>query len=235
LIFFSRNNGAADVTDEALDSSPQLVRKAIFNRLRADILSCTLRPGSQLQERQLVERYQVSKSPIRDALLKLEEENLIEVLPRKGYRVNPISLADAHELYEMRHMLERECILRMIDSAPARVIDALDEFRMTVAPTDLPNWIDYNASFHTYLAVHSGSKRLARISCNVIDQAQRLTYVSVTSDNERDLTDYIGEHETIIDAIQRRDRRQAAALARDHIDNSRRRVFEALGNAPVIA
>jgi GntR family transcriptional regulator, rspAB operon transcriptional repressor len=223
------------MSEEVLDGGPQLVRTAIFNRLRADILSCALRPGSQLQERQLVERYEVSKSPIRDALLKLEEENLVEVLPRKGYRVNPISLADAHELYDMRHMLERECILRMIDNAPARVIDALDDFRMTVAPTDLPNWIKYNTSFHTYLAVHSGSKRLARISCNIIDQAQRLTYVSVTSSDQMDLTDYISEHETIIDAIQRRDRRQATAFARDHIDSSRRRVFEALGNATVIA
>lgn len=223
------------MNQEVLEGGPQLVRTAIFNRLRADILSCALRPGSQLQERQLVERYQVSKSPIRDALLKLEEENLVEVLPRKGYRVNPISLADAHELYDMRQMLERESIMRMIDSAPARVIDALDEFRMPVAPTDLPNWIEYNISFHTYLAVNSGNKRLARISCNIIDQAQRLTYVSVTSSDEMDLTDYVSEHEAIIDAIQRRDRRQATALARDHIDSSRRRVFEALGNAAVIA
>jgi GntR family transcriptional regulator, rspAB operon transcriptional repressor len=223
------------MSDEVLEGGTQLVRTTIFNRLRADILSCVLRPGSQLQERQLVERYEVSKSPIRDALLKLEEENLVEVLPRKGYRVNPISLADAHELYDMRHMLERECILRMIDNAPARVIEALDDFRMTIAPTDLPNWIEYNTSFHTYLAVHSGNKRLARISCNIIDQAQRLTYVSVTSTDQMDLTNYVSEHETIIDAIQRRDRRQATALARDHIDNSRRRVFEALGNATVIA
>ena len=75
--------GESCVTEESADNR-RLVRTSVFQQLRADILSCALRPGSQLQERQLVERFQVSKSPIRDALLKLEEQNLIEVLPRKG-------------------------------------------------------------------------------------------------------------------------------------------------------
>ena len=66
---------------EGADDSPLLVRTSIYQRLRAAILSCALRPGAQIQERQLAELYQVSKSPIRDALLKLEEQNLIEVMP----------------------------------------------------------------------------------------------------------------------------------------------------------
>ena len=76
-----------------LPVSVPLIRTSVYERIRGEILSCALRPGTQLQERDLALRYEVSKSPIRDALLRLQEQNLIEVLPRKGYRVRPVSVA----------------------------------------------------------------------------------------------------------------------------------------------
>ncbi len=220
---------------EEVEDGRLLVRTSVFQRLRADILSCSLRPGVQIQEKQLAERFQVSKSPIRDALLKLEEQNLVEVMPRKGYRVKPISVSDARELYEMRQLLERECISRMIDGAAPDVLDALETFRTMAPPIELPNWIEYNRAFHAFLAANCGNSRLARVSCDVIDQFDRLTYVSVTSRDELTLADFVAEHGGIIDAIQRRDRRQAISLARDHVEGSRRRVLEALESASVIA
>lgn len=222
------------MTDQSL-ASRTLVRTSVFQQLRADILSCVLRPGSQIQERQLAERFQVSKSPIRDALLKLEEQNLIEVLPRKGYRVKPISLADARELYELRQLLERECVSGLIENAGPDVLATLDDFRMVTEPINLPAWIAYNRAFHSFLATHCGNARLARMACDVIDQFDRLTYVSITSRDALDLDDFNAEHGRIIDAIQRRDRRQALVLIRDHVESSRRRVLDALGSAAVVA
>ncbi len=221
------------VTEETVKNR-RLVRTSIFQQLRADILSCVLRPGSQLQERQLVERFQVSKSPIRDALMKLEEHNLIEVLPRKGYRVKPVSVADARELYELRQLLERECVAGLIENASPDVLSQLDQFRNMKGPLELSAWIAYNRSFHSYLAMHCGNSRLARLAKDVIEQFDRLTYVSVTSRDELKLTDFNAEHGRIIDAIQRRDRRKALALIRDHVESSRRRVLEALENAAVV-
>ena len=84
----------------------------------------TLRPGTQLQEKDLAEKYGVSKSPIRDALLRLQEQHLIEVLPRKGYRVTPIKMNEIGEMYEMRSILECSCVRRLIDEARTGV-DAL--------------------------------------------------------------------------------------------------------------
>jgi DNA-binding GntR family transcriptional regulator len=220
---------------EEVAELPLLVRTSVYQRLRAEILSCSLRPGSQIQERQLVERFQVSKSPIRDALLKLEEQNLVEVMPRKGYRVKRISLADARELYEMRQILERECIVRLIDSAPDSVLAELDQFRSMNQPIELPDWIDYNRRFHGFLADRCGNSRLARAAREVIEQFDRLTYMSVTSNEASSLADFIAQHGAMIDAIQRRDKRQALALARDHVDGSRRRVLDALESLSVIA
>jgi DNA-binding GntR family transcriptional regulator len=220
---------------EGADTSPLLVRTSVYQQLRAAILSCALRPGTQIQERQLAEFYQVSKSPIRDALLKLEEQNLVEVMPRKGYRVKRISLTDARELYEMRQILERESIIRLLDSASDETLSALDAFRTLPSPIELPNWIEYNSAFHGFLAANCGNSRLARAGCEAIEQYERLTYVSVTSSNELSLDDFVAEHGAIINAIQRRDRRQALALARDHIESSRRRVLDALESLSVIA
>jgi DNA-binding GntR family transcriptional regulator len=220
---------------EKAERSPSLVRTTIYLRLRAKILSCVLRPGTQLQEKQLAEMFQVSKSPIRDALLKLEEQNLVEVMPRKGYRVKRVSLSDARELYEMRLILERECVTRLVDSGPSETLAAMDKFRQLPSPIELSDWIDYNTAFHTFIALHCGNARLARVACEAIEQYERLTYVSVTSSDELSLSDFVAEHAAIIDAIQRRDKRQAVALARDHIESSRRRVLDALENLSVIA
>lgn len=222
------------MVDEAGDF-PLLVRTSVYQRLRAEILSCNLRPGSQIQERQLVERFQVSKSPIRDALLKLEEQNLVEVMPRKGYRVKRISLADARELYEMRQILERECIVRLIDQASDATLAELDQFRSMSQPIELPDWIDYNRRFHAFLAERCGNSRLARAAREVLEQFDRLTHMSVTSSDSLSLADFIAQHVAMIDAIQRRDKRQAIALARDHVEGSRRRVLDALESLSVIA
>jgi len=174
---------------EGADESPLLVRTSIYQQLRAAILSCALRPGTQIQERQLVEQYQVSKSPIRDALLKLEEQNLIEVMPRKGYRVKRISLTDARELYEMRQLLERESILRLVETANDETLSALDAFRTLPSPIELPRWIEYNSAFHRFIAANCGNSRLARAGCEAIEQYERLTYVSVTSSGAFSLAD----------------------------------------------
>ena len=81
-----------------------LIRDDVHERMRAEILTCTLKPGSLVQENDLALRYGVSKSPVRDAFLRLSQQGLVEVLPRKGYRIKPISVADAAEMYEMRRL-----------------------------------------------------------------------------------------------------------------------------------
>lgn len=217
------------------DEARELTRTTIYRRLRADILSCVLRPGSQIQERQLCEHFSVSKSPIRDALLKLEEQNLIEILPRKGYRVKPISLADARELYEMRLILERECVGRLVDVAPDEALRSLDVYRVAPgAHVELADWIEYNRSFHGALADGSGNTRLARTTREVIEQFDRFTYTSVAQSGPQGRERFGAEHVLLIDAIQKRDKRQALAVARDHVEASRRRVLDSLENPTIV-
>ncbi|MCC5971127.1 MAG: GntR family transcriptional regulator [Pararhodobacter sp.] len=222
------------MTMQKSDNPRDLARDNVYQKLRSEVLSCELRPGQLLQERDLVGRLNVSKSPIRDALLKLEEQGLIEVLPRKGYRVRRIDISDVRDMYGLRQILERECIALMIDSAPAAVLEGLEAFRQGPPSPDLATWIDYNRAFHTYIAVHCGNARLARIAQEMIEQFDRFTYVSVTSSDDLSLDLFVREHGEIIDAIRAGNKRLATARARDHIQSSRKRVLDSLQNASIV-
>src|SRR5688500_16695365 len=92
----------------------KLLRDDIYARIKEAVLSCEIAPGAGMREQELAAQFGVSKSPVRDALHRLQSEGLIEVLPRKGYRVKVISLEDALELYEMRIILECACTERMV-------------------------------------------------------------------------------------------------------------------------
>lgn len=210
-----------------------LARVNVYNQLRNEILSCTLRPGRLLQERELAERFCVSKSPVRDALLRLGEQNLIQILPRRGYRVTPISTVDMRELYDMRAILERECAIRLLDVASDKTLHSLDEFRAAPKSRELKDWIAYNRTFHIAMAENCGNTRLARATREVIEQFDRMTVVSVTYDQALDLSKFEKEHITIIDAVQKRDRRTALSLIKTHIESSRRRTVKALESMTV--
>src|SRR6201986_347043 len=106
-----------------------LLRDDVYERLRDDILACTLAPGDDMREQELAERYGVSRQPVREALLRLEREHLVTVQPRQGYRVNPISLSDARDLLRFRLALEPACVAEAIGNAPQAVLRALDEYR----------------------------------------------------------------------------------------------------------
>jgi DNA-binding GntR family transcriptional regulator len=212
----------------------RLVRDGVYARLRDAILSCALQPGAEIHEQDLASRYQVSKSPIRDALLRLQEQRLVEVLPRKGYRVRPVSVADAVETYEMRDLLERACVIRTIEEASDAAIRALEPFRTAPRDLDPPGWIAYNRRFHIAIASSCGNTRLARAAIEVIEQFDRLTYVSVSGlPRGGGLQKFVEEHAAIIDAIRRRDKRRAQALVRSHVESSRKRTLAAIAN-PII-
>jgi DNA-binding GntR family transcriptional regulator len=221
-------------------SGSGLVREGVYARLRDAILSCALAPGARIHEQALAAHYKVSKSPIRDALLRLEAQQLVEVEPRKGYRVRPISVADAVEMYEMRELLERACVTRAIERATDVDLAALDAFRSVPRGSDLPAWIAYNRRFHIAVAACCGNARLARAAIEVIEQFDRFTFVSVanaamrTAPKGAALQQFVDEHAAIIEALQRRDKRGAQALVRSHVASSRKRTLDAIANPAIV-
>ena len=209
-----------------------LLRDNIYDSLRSDILMCRIAPGDDMREQDLAERYAVSRQPVREALLRLEREHLVTVQPRQGYRVNPISLADARDLLRFRLALEPACVAEAIAHADQEVLQALDEFRLFTGNRE--DFIAYNRGFHCALAHASGNRRMAAAACDLIEQADRLVRVSIANLRGHDPAQLVAEHVDLIAAMQRRDARGASRIIKAHIQKTEKRVLPALARNAVI-
>jgi DNA-binding GntR family transcriptional regulator len=213
-------------------TNSMLLRDNIYDNLRADILMCRIAPGDDMREQDLAERYAVSRQPVREALLRLEREHLVTVQPRQGYRVNPISLADARDLLRFRLALEPACVAEAIERADQDVLQALDEFRLFTGNRE--DFIAYNRGFHCALAHASGNRRMAAAACDLIEQADRLVRVSIANLRGHDPAQLVAEHVDLIEAMQQRDARGAGRIIRAHIQKTEKRVLPALARNAVI-
>ncbi|TLX40678.1 GntR family transcriptional regulator [Xanthobacter autotrophicus] len=221
-----------DSSSDIAVAVPSLLRDAVYARLREEILGCRLTPGEELREQELAARFDVSKQPVREALLRLEQERLITVLPRQGYRVNPVSLADARDIFRFREVMEPACAADAARTAADAALKALDAFREF--DSGKMDFIKYNRAFHVAVAMCSPHRRMREEVANLVAQADRLVLVSIGAIEGRDPDRLIAEHAAIIDALQARNGRQAARLLRDHIADAEKRVVAALTRHAVI-
>lgn len=209
-----------------------LLRDNIYAAIRADILTCTLRPGAEMREHELAAQYAVSRQPVREALLRLERERLVTVHSRQGYQVNRVSVSDARDLLRFRLAIEPACASAAAENATGSELSRLDAFR---EPADGADFIAENRAFHIALADASGNRRMAATVRDLVEQADRLVRLSLDSIRGRDPAQLIDEHGLIIDALQRRDGRGAKRLVREHVARAERRILTALERSAVIA
>lgn len=212
-----------------------LVRNRVYELVRREILSCSILPGSELREADLAERFGVSKSPVRDAMQKLELEGLVEIEPRRGHRVRPISIKDAEDMLELRLILESACVRKVAIVASDAELKALDRWR-DADRSSMPVFVEYNRNFHHHLAVLSQNRRLAEETRRVMDLYERLCMVSLSAiidpgGSEGPLRD----HNEIIDALQARNGNAAARVVRRHVGKSQSQILRALERRSIVA
>jgi DNA-binding GntR family transcriptional regulator len=215
----------------------RLLRETVYEQLRADILSLRLAPGAEMREAELAARFEVSKSPVRDALMRLERENLVITLPRQGYRVAPVSLSDVQDMFHLRIALERACMERIVRQASDAQLASLEPFRRFERDDWAAGFIDYNRAFHRKLAEIAGNARMRDQLNNLIDQMERAVLMSVNratqgSGNPGGLVE---EHSRMIDSLQQRQVKRAERQAEQHIAAAGKRVTEAISRSIIAA
>lgn len=211
------------------------MRRAEIHRvMRQDILTCALPPGAELREQELAARFDVSKSPVREALQDLVREGLVMVMPRQGYRVSSVSVADAHDMFALREVLELASVAEAAKSASDEGLAALDRFRR-FSEDEWTDFVSYNRDFHCELAKCSGNSRMSRAACDLIEEMDRLVRLSVSAVRGRDPQKLVEEHGRIIDAVQERNAKTAVALLKAHMGAAERRFMSALEWAAVRA
>ena len=210
-----------------------LVRNKVFNLVRGEILTCALQPGEELREQELARRFGVSKSPVRDALQKLEFEGLVEIEPRRGHRVKPISVSDAEDILDLRLLLESGVVRRTVERASDADLKALNAFREADTKS-VSAFTVYNREFHTRLAQLSHNRRLLDEMRRVMEFYDRLCVVSLSNQRTKDCSEPLADHVAIIDALQARDGGRAARLIARHVGRSRGALMRGLGQRPIV-
>jgi len=221
------------------DISHQLMRADIYAILRREILSCAIPPGSEIKDAEFAERFSVSRSPVRDALLRLEAEGLVLINPRKGYRAAPISIADARDLFAFRAILEPACAASVAAEVSDEELGSLDRFRSMQGFDQADDeagssFVQYNREFHLAIARLCGNRRIRETTVDLIEQFDRFVTVSISRDASRQHADLIAEHCDIIDALQGRDGKRAGRILARHAGRARKRVLAALSRSPIV-
>lgn len=213
---------------------PSLADK-VYGRLKDEIISCRLAPGSMILEGSLAERFGVSKTPVREALGYLSREGLVEVLPRVGYVVTPVTLQDLHEVYHLRLLLEMEAIDQATRRMSDEELEGLMEQAKRGTEVDGSSFIDQadllvalhlNRDFHVRIAECSGNHRLAEMVSRLLEGNARLLFADPTLHHEHYWI--FREHIDLVEVMQKRDPDLARAAMRDHVEDSQRRILETL-------
>ncbi|OLL29228.1 GntR family transcriptional regulator [Burkholderia sp. SRS-W-2-2016] len=141
---------------------------AVYQQIRARILSNEFRPGTQLLEQELVALFGVSRTPVREALIRLQKENLLVIVPRHGMRVRSISIADIEEVQQVQASLEATAAEAVARAAPkAKDLKPLDkactEMERAFERDDLAAWAAAADAFYAHLLTLAGNPRLTQI------------------------------------------------------------------------
>lgn len=197
------------------------LRDVVFNTLRQAILKGELEPGERLMEIQLAERLGVSRTPIREAIRKLELEGLVLMIPRKGAEVAKISEKSLRDVLEVRRSLEELAIelacARMDEEDVRNLEEARDAFSAAVRQGDAMTIAESDEHFHDIIYNGTGNTRLVQILNNLREQMYRYRLEYIKDEDKRQIL--LVEHDQIFKAIRDRHVAEAKAAAREHIDN----------------
>ena len=197
------------------------LRDVVFNTLRDAILRGDLEPGERLMEIALANRLGVSRTPIREAIRKLELEGLVVMIPRRGAQVASITQKDLQDVLEVRTSLEDLAVRLACERIRPEQVDqmkeALKNFEAALKGTDVTVIARADVDFHDVIFYSTGNARLVQILNNLREQMYRyrLEYLKDFSSHER----LLQEHKELLAAIEGHDQENAARIIRTHIYN----------------
>jgi GntR family transcriptional regulator, rspAB operon transcriptional repressor len=202
-----------------------LLRDNVYQAIRRAIVDCELHPGQELREQTLADKYRVSRSPVRDALLRLELERFVTVLPRQGYVVNPVTFHDTEELYGLRRLIEPCCAAAASRQSDAE-LQKLQQFRrQSDQIIHFESYPEYHRAFHQSIAALAPNRRIAAIASELVDEAVRALRLFADHFAWPHVQSLLDGHEAIIDAIQHHDAGRAQMAVVEHLEKAGRHVL----------
>ena len=206
------------------------LRDVVFNTLRQAILKGELAPGERLMEIQLAEKLGVSRTPIREAIRKLELEGLVLMIPRKGAEVAKISEKSLRDVLEVRRSLEELAIelacQRMTDEEIEQLGERQNDFKNAINKGNAMNIAETDEAFHDVIYLGTGNDKLVQILNNLREQMYRYRIEYLKDSAVR--RQLAKEHKAICEALRTHDRESALRYVYVHIDNQQKAIIRSL-------
>ena len=203
------------------------LRDVVFNTLRRAILTGELKPGERLMEVHLANRLGVSRTPIREAIRKLELEGLVTMIPRRGAEVAQITEKSLQDVLEVRRALDALCVELACDRITSEEKEALkqacDEFEKATKTGDVTTIAGADVALHDIIVRATGNQRLIQLINNLSEQMYRYRFEYIKDEKGHD--NLVNEHRMIYESILHGDKEKAAEAAKLHIDNQEKSII----------
>lgn len=206
-----------------LSTQPRSLREAVADGLRAALVAGEMRPGVVYSAPMLAEQFRVSVTPVREALLDLAKEGLVEAVRNRGFRVTELADTDLDEITELRALIEVPTVTKVATEADRADVEALrplaEDIRSAAGHRDLIGYIEADRAFHLALLALAGNARLVQVVRDL--RAQSRLYALPRLADSGALTASVDEHFALLDALLRRDSATAERIMRTHIGHVR--------------
>ena len=206
------------------------LRDVVFNTLRQAILRGELKPGERLMEIQLANKLGVSRTPIREAIRKLELEGLVLMIPRKGAEVAEITEKSLRDVLEVRRALEELAVQLVCEKITQEQIEELKasakEFQNTLKDGDITKIAEADVRFHDVIYMATDNQKLILLLNNLREQMYRYRMEYLKDRQSHSVL--VREHEEILNALCARDAEKALDVTIAHIERQRDHILNLL-------
>lgn len=206
------------------------LRDVVFETLRKAILNGVFKSGERLMEKELAEQLGVSRTPVREAIRKLELEGFLVILPRKGAYVSEISFKDVHEVYEIRAVLEALACGLAAERATSDEVEKMEHYLLEengyLTNDDITLTVKTDVGLHELFYNASRNERLINALINLKEQVYRLRSTSIGQPGRKKKS--LAEHKAIVEAIAQHNVALARKLGQEHIEHAEQEMLRFL-------
>lgn len=215
----SREQGMQPKSQDAVSISPLSVGDQVHQRLSEWIVTGQLKPGDRLRIQELAKTLGVSDTPVREAMMRLQHNGLVEIIPRAESRVRVFTKRDIEEIYDLRQALEcfalKQAVKRMPDAELHRLLQLLAEAGEAMDKGDIAPSVAADVELHAQIVLSADNARISSLMANIRDQIQVFRRLGArTADAPRR---FLGIHQGIVEELLRRDATEAVKLMEEHM------------------
>lgn len=201
----------------------------VTNSLREAILQNYFEPGEKLDQDSIAEEFQVSRTPVREAIRRLEAEGFVQIVPHRGAFISQVSPQDIHDVYEIRRLLESEIVRQVTPIIPQAILEELERSLEVSKIADekgqRQKHTESDAFYHETIVNLAENQLLKEVLDSLTNRISLVRHFAQLQPGYH-LTKSLEEHRAILQAMRDRDAGRAAELMAHHLDQSARRITE---------